>query len=66
MFSREIHTEMFSEGFRDKIFDSKTVAAFRRALTDEDSVVEAVRFFVAAIVQGVLHCFRGIFIPKCL
>ena len=61
-----IHSKMFAEGVRDKIFDTKTVAALRFALVDEDSVVEAVKFFIAAIAQGVVHCFRGIFLLKCL
>ena len=59
---------MFAEGFRDKIFDTETVAVLRCALADKYSAVrtEAVKFFIAAIAQGVLHCFRGILIPKCL
>ena len=58
---------MFSEGFRDKIFDTETVAALRHALADKAVVVrtEVIKFYIAAIAQGVLHCFRGIYIPKC-
>ena len=57
---------MFAERFRDKIFNTQIVAALRRALVDEDSIVQAVKFFIAAIAQGVLHCFCRIFIPKRL
>ena len=55
---------MFAEGFRDKIFDHEAVAALGRALANTSSV-GAVKFFITAIAQGVLHCFRGIPIPKC-
>ena len=55
---------MIAEGFQDKIFDTKTVSALKRAVADEDSVVEVVKFFITAIAQGALRCFRRIFIPK--
>ena len=59
---------MFAEGFRDKIFDIETIDVLVGALLDKASLVraEVVKFFIAAIAQGVLHCIRGIFIPKCL
>ena len=63
VFSWDIQTEMFAEGFRDKIFDTETVAALRRALLvayNKASVrSEAVKFFIAAIAQGVHHCLVG-------
>ena len=64
---RDIHTEIFADDLRDKIFDTDLVAALGRALTDRrqwqlrHSVVE---FFTAAIAQGALHCFCVIRIPK--
>ena len=59
---------MSAEGFRDKIFDTKTIVALGRALADKASVVrtEAVKFFNASLAQGVLHYFRRIFIPNFL
>ena len=59
---------MSAEGFRGKIFDTESIAALGCALVDKASVLrtEAVKFFIAAIAQGVLHCFRGLFIPKYL
>ena len=53
---------MFAEGFRDKIFDTMTAAAFESALAYNTSVVGAVKFFITAITQGVLRCFRGTYI----
>jgi hypothetical protein len=54
-----IHTEIITEGFRDKIFDTEMVPIIRRALSDEDdyfrsSVIEIV---IAAIAQGALLRF---------
>ena len=59
---------MFSEGFRDKIFDTKTVAALQHALADQSSIVrtKVVKFLIAAIAQGVLQYVRGIFVPNRL
>ena len=59
MFSWDIYTKMFVEGFREKIFDTMTVAALRHALADKASVVriEAVKFFIAAVAQGMLFVF---------
>ena len=45
---------MFAEGFRDKIFDTETVAALRRSLlvAYKASVrSEAVKFFIASAKQ---------------
>ena len=56
---------MFAEGFRDKIFDTETIAVFGCALVDKASVfrTEAVKFFITAIAQGALYCFRRVFLP---
>ena len=66
MFLPDINTEILAEGLRDKIFDTDIVAALGRALSDETSYVRssAVNFFTAAMAQGALHFFEGIFIPK--
>ena len=66
MFSRDVHTKTFAEGFRDKIFDTEIVAALGRALGGTDSYLRSrtVDFFTAAMAQGALRCFDGIFIPK--
>ena len=59
MFSWNIDTEIFAEGFRDKIFDTEIVAALGRTLSNEfyfgDS---AVKFFIAAMAQSALHSFH--------
>lgn len=68
MFLWDIHADIFTEeGFRDKIFDTETIAALRRALSNEDSYIRSstVEFFTAAVAQGALHCFPGILIPTC-
>ena len=54
---------MIAEGFRDKIFDIKLVAALGRALGDEDYDTKSSAFeiFTAAIAQGAPHHFHGIF-----
>ena len=56
---RSIHTEVFAEGVRDKMFDTETIAALGCALRHKDSKVRssAVEFFAAALDQGALHCF---------
>jgi uncharacterized membrane protein YcaP (DUF421 family) len=66
LFSWDINTDMFAEGFRTKIFDTAIIAALGRALGDKDSNVRssAVNFFTAAAAQGMLHCFHGTFILK--
>jgi len=67
LFSWDIHTETFAEGpFRDKIFDTSIVAALGRALGGTDSYIRScmVDLFTAAMAQGALHCFYGVFIPK--
>jgi HEAT repeat protein len=48
LFSQDIHTEIFAEGFRDKIFDTETIAALGRALGDE--------FLVRSSAVDILHC----------
>jgi len=54
--------------FRDEIFNTEIVTALGYALRDRDSNVRSrtVNFFTAAIAQGELHCFDGIFILKYL
>jgi hypothetical protein len=66
LFSQDIHTEIFAEGIRDKIFDTETVATLGHALGDEsDGIrISAVKIFTAAMAQGVLCCFHRIFILK--
>ena len=57
---------IFTEDFRDKLFDAEITAALERARNDRDSSVRKSMFnvFTAAIAQGVLHCFFVIRIPK--
>ena len=64
-FLRDIHTKIFADGFRDKIFDTVIVAALGRALSDETSYLRSgvVEFFTAAVAQGALRFFHRIFIP---
>ena len=68
MFLQDTHTEIFAEGFRDKLFDTETIATLGRALDDEDLFVKcsAVELFTAAMAQGGAHCFYRIFILKYL
>ena len=63
-----IHTEIFAEGFRDKIFNTEIITALRYALRDRDFNVRSstVNFFTAAMAQGVLRCFDRIFILEYL
>ena len=65
---QDIPTKMFAEGLWDKIFVTGTVVALGRALDDEDYEVRAsiVIFYTAAMAQGALHCFHGVFIPNYL
>jgi len=60
--------EIFADGLRDKIFDTEIVAALRCALSDVDSHVRlcTVKFFIAAIAQGVLSLFCGLLLLKYL
>jgi hypothetical protein len=53
----DIQIEITTEGFRDKIFNTKIVAALGRALSDTDYMVtgSAVEFFSAATAQGAFH-----------
>jgi len=62
----DIHTELFTEGFRDKIFDTEMVATLGHALGHEDVDIRTsgVEILTAALAQGVLHYFYGIFILK--
>ena len=55
-----IDTDIFAEGFWDKICDTELVAALGRALDDPDFDVRssAVNFFTAATAQGALRCFH--------
>ena len=58
---------MVAEGFRDKIFDTEIIAALVRPLLDDnysDVGISVVEVFTAAIAQGALSCFHGIFILK--
>jgi len=60
-----IHTEIFAEGVRHKIFDNGIVPAMRRELVDLNFIrCSAVQFFIAAVAHGALSCFHGIFILK--
>ena len=45
------------------MFDTEILAALGRALSDDDSDIRssAVKFFTAAIVEGVISCFHIIF-----
>lgn len=66
MLSRNIHTEIVIEGFRDKIFNTEIVTLLVTALGDKDSNVRIsmIEIFTAAIAQGPLRCFHGIFVLK--
>jgi hypothetical protein len=61
---RDFHTEIFADGFRDKIFDTEFVAALGRALGDKYSNMRssAIDIFTAAIAQGSLSSVCGVFI----
>ena len=58
MFLLDIGTEIFAEGFRDKIFDAEMLTALGRVLGDTDPNVRssAVNFFTVATAQGELCC----------
>jgi hypothetical protein len=66
LFLEDIHTGIFAEGFRDKIFDTEVVAVLGRALSDENNSLRqsTIRFFTVAMAQGALCCFHGILIPQ--
>jgi len=51
-------------GIRDKIFDSKILAALGHALEDEDWTIRQnmVKFFTAAIAQSMPYFFSSVFI----
>ena len=61
-------TEIFPEGFRDKIFDTEIVTALGPALGDEKFNVSrsAVEIFKAAIAQSALSSVCGVFKLKYL
>ena len=66
MFSLDIDTEIFSEGIQHKIFDTMIVTALGRTLGHSDSSTRwsAVKFFTAALAQGVLLFFHRILTLK--
>ena len=69
LFLWAIHIEIFADGVRAKIFETETVAALGRAIVGiRDSAIgtSIVKFFTAAIAQGVLCCLHRIFILKYL
>jgi len=55
----DIHTKVFADEFRDKIFNTEMVTAIAHALSDESSFLRSsvVEFFTAAVAQGVLRLF---------
>ena len=56
----DIDTEIFAEGFRDKIFDTEIVAALGRAMSlSWSNRNNVVTIFTAALAQGALCCFDG-------
>ena len=62
-FYGDIHTDIFAEGFRDKIFDTKIVNMLGHALSNENHTETSstvVTIFTAALAQGVAHCFQKI------
>ena len=61
-----VNTEIFADGFRDKIFDTEIVAALGCTLSDKDHLVRrnTVQIFTAAIAQGRPTSFFGVFILK--
>lgn len=67
IFYGDIYTDIFSEGFRDKIFDIETVTALGHALGHKDVDIRssAVKILTAAVTQGVLCYFYRIFILNC-
>ena len=66
MFVEDILTEIFAEGFWDKMFDTEIIAVLGHALRDPHAGVRmgTVKVFTAAMAQGVLRCFYRTFIPK--
>ena len=65
---QDFHTEIFADGFGDKIFDTEFVTALGCALADKDSKMRssAVDIFRAVIAQGLLSSVCGVFILKYL
>jgi len=55
----DTHTQIFAEGFRDKIFNAEIITALGGALGDKDynARQSAVEIFTAVIAQGVLSSF---------
>ena len=69
MLSQDIHTEIFSEGNQDNIFDFETFSALGLTLdykNDQSIRPHMVEFFTVAIAQGTLHWLPGIIIPNIL
>ena len=66
LFSQYIHTQIFAEGVRDKMFNTEIVATLGCALCNKDYSVKrrVVWIFTAAMLHGELHCFHRIFILK--
>jgi len=64
----DINTEIFAEGFRDKIFHPEIIAALGHALSGATYYLRScvVNFFAATIAEGALHCFDMVFILKYL
>ena len=61
-----VHTDIFADGFRGKIFNTEIVAALGHALSNDTSYLRSsvVEFFTAAVAQGALRLLYGILIPK--
>ena len=65
---QDFNTQIFSDGFRDKIFDMEFITVLGHALDDKNSNMRnsAVDIFIAAIAQGTLSLFFMILILKYL
>ena len=61
-----VHTQIFAEGFQDKILDTAMLTTLGCALSNQTSFLRlsAFGFFAEAVAQGALQCFYEIFIPK--
>jgi hypothetical protein len=68
LFLWDIHIELFTEGFRDKIFDAEILTTLRCALSHESyyNGSGVVELFTAAVAQGAPQFFHGIFMPTYL
>ena len=66
-FQQDIHAEIVTEGFRDKIFDTKILSVLVQALDDDSDTtrrMNVIKIFTSAIAQGVPDVYNGIFILK--